>query len=219
MKLGKLKPIKRPTRLRVWLSKISAKLAGRYVKDCHPSFMKYIEKNNILTASIWFNAQQKRLKKIMKLINSDAYRKFFYKAISYNPGEKEVLVKKWYVDIFDKIVYTLSKAYVFVFERELYKKIKYFETVSSGVANLSARVDKYIASTTYEERLSRMAVTGVISQQSFQDDFDVLIRRVSPETIEARYREKGEVTAAMIQAELKRKLPDDVVQLIRNAQK
>jgi hypothetical protein len=109
----------------------------------------------------------------------------------------------------------LSKAYVFLFEKKLYEKIKYFEKVSAGVADLSLRVDKYIASTTYEERLSRMQALGIISKQSFEDDFDVLIKRIPAEVIEERYQKTPPKTQYI--AGMERKLPDDIIKLFRKA--
>ena len=221
MKLGNLKPVKRPSFIRRFFSNLNRKLAGKYVNDIHPGFMTYIGSSNFATSSIWRDASARRFKKIWKILSSDKYRKFFYKAISYNPAVKEnpPVDTRWYVVTYNKITYFLSKAYVFLFERELYKKIKFFEKVSGEYADLSQRVDKYIASTTFEQRLSRMHATGVLSEQSFQDDFDVLMRRVSPETIEARYMEKSQVTAAMVTASLKRKLPDTMIQVIRDQEK
>jgi hypothetical protein len=216
MKLGNLKPVRRPSKFRRWLSNASALLASRYVKDCHPAFMTYVEKNNLMTASIWQDASAKRFRQIMKILNSDKYKKFFYKAISYDPSKKEhsVIERKWYVVAFDKVVYHLSKAYVFVFEKELYKKIKYFEKVSAGVADLSARVDKYIASTTFEQRLLRMREIGIISRQTFEDDFDVIMKRVPPEVIEERYQKAPEQSFGS-QWNMRRKMPDNIVKLIR----
>jgi hypothetical protein len=169
--LKKLKPVKKPSKLRRWISGINAKLAGRYVNDIHPGFMTYLEKNNFLTASIWRDACVKKYKKIWKILDSDKYRKFFYKAINYNPAvkEKPIIDTRWHVVTYNKITYFLSKAYVFLFERGLYRKIKFFEKVSSEYADLSTRIDKYIASTTFEERLSRMHATGVLSDKSFQE--------------------------------------------------
>ena len=148
MKLGKLKSVKSPSRFRRWLSNVSGKLAGRYVHECHPAFMIFVEKNNLATASIWNDARTKRYREIMKILDSDAYRKYFYNAIDYKRGELKSIPVKWYVLVLDKIIYYLSKAYVFVFERELYEKIKSFETVSKGFVNLSKRMNEYIASTT-----------------------------------------------------------------------
>jgi hypothetical protein len=218
MKLGKLKPVKPPSRLRRWFSAMSVKLAGRYVKDCHPSFMSYIEKNNILTASIWYDASSRRYRKIMRMLDSDKYRKYFYNAVDYKRGELKSLPVKWYVQIFDKIVYSLSKAYVFVFERELYKKIKTFETVSKGVVDLTKRMDEYIASTTSLQRLSRMEALGIISKESFKDDFDVIVNRVPLEVIEERYQNfpKNSENPGTFgsQWSMRREIPGDILKII-----
>jgi hypothetical protein len=211
----------------MWFANLSAKLAGRYVKDCHPSFMSFVEKHNLATASTWYEAWAKRYNEIMKMLDSDAYRKYFYNAVDYKRGEIKLQPVKWYVRIFDKIVYNLSKAYVFVFEKELYKKIKSFEKISKSVINLTKRMDEYIASTTSLQRLSRMQTLGIISKQSFQDDFDVLYCRVSPDEIEERYKEADRKLAASVQADLQvrlatvdehRKLPDEVIKLLRKEQ-
>jgi hypothetical protein len=225
MKLGKLKPIKKRSKLYMWFANLSAKLSGRYVKDCHPAFMSFVEKHNLATASTWYEAWTKRYNEIMKMLDSDEYRKFFYNAVDYKRGELKQLPVKWYVRIFDKIIYSLSKAYVFVFERELYKKIKSFEKVSKNVISLNKRMDEYIASTTSLQRLSRMQTLGLISRESFQDDFDILVHRISPEIIEKR---KEGMLNAKIQANLTsepkmvrvshRKLPDEVIKLLRKEQ-
>ena len=223
MKLGNLKPVKRRSRLYMWFANLSAKLSGRYIKDCHPAFMSFVEKHNLATASTWYEAWTKRYNEIMKMLYSDAYRKYFYNAVDYKRGELKKLPVKWYVRIFDKIVYNLSKAYVFVFERELYKKIKAFEKVSKGVISLNKKMDEYIASTTSLQRLSRMQTLGIISKQSFQDDFDVLCLRVSPDEIEARYKRAQEelvekLKPAMANADLQKNIPDSVIKLLRKNQ-
>ena len=192
MKLGNLKPVKRPSRIRGFFSNLKRSLAGKYVNDIHPGFMTYIGNGNYATASIFRDAQTRRMKKLLKLLNSDKYRKFFFKAISYNPSvnEKPIVDTRWFVVAFNKIIYFLSKTYVFLFERELYKKIKVFERVSSEYADMGARVDKYIASTTHYERLSRMHALKLLSDESFRDDINVIVNRVSPDVIEGRRREK-----------------------------
>lgn len=217
MKIGKLKPAKKPSKLRRWLYSIPRKLAGRYVEDCHPAFMQYLAVNNITTASIWHDARSRRYKEIMKILDSDKYRKFFYNAIDYKRGELKPLPVKWYVRAFDKVVYHLSKAYVFVFERELYKKIKNFEVVSAGVATLIKKMDEYIASTTSLQRLSRMQALGIISNESFREDFDVIFNRISPDVIEARKKEKYDNPGTFgSQYSVNKNVPD-ITQLLHKA--
>jgi len=196
------------SRLFNWFANLSAKLAGRYVNDCHPVFMQYLAINNIATASIWNDASSRRYREIMKMLDSDKYRKFFYNAVDYKRGELKPLPVKWYVRIFDKVVYSLSKAYVFLFERELYRKIKTFETVSAGVVSFTKRMDEYIARTTPEQRLSRMHALGIISYESFKDDLDVIYNRVSPDVIEARNNEKLETPGTFGSQWSKRKIPN-----------
>lgn len=64
MKLGNLKPVRRRSKLYRWFANLSAKLSGRYVKDCHPGFMTFIEHYNIATASIWNDARAKKYREI-----------------------------------------------------------------------------------------------------------------------------------------------------------
>jgi hypothetical protein len=227
MKLGNLKPVKKRSKLYMWFANLSAKLSGRYIKDCHPAFMSFVEKYNLATASSWYEVYTRRYNEIMKMLDSDKYRKFFYEAVDYKRGELKPLPVKWYVRIFDKIVYNLSKAYVFIFEHELYKKIKSFEKTSKSVVALTKKMDEYLASTTSEQRLSRMKALGIISNETFKDDFDILINRVSPDVIEKRNEEAFQ---AKLQANLisepkmvrvsdeHRKLPDEVVKLLRKKQ-
>jgi hypothetical protein len=211
---------KKRSRLFRWFANISANLSKRYVNDCHPVFMQYLAVNNIATASIWNDARSKRFEEIWKLISSDKYKKYFYNAVDYDykRGESpKPLPLKWYVRAFDKVVYWISKAYVFLFEKELYKKIKTFETVSSGVVSLTKRMDEYIASTTSLQRLSRMQALGIISNESFRDDFDVLVNRVSPDEIEKRNQEtlSAYFMASKVKAETEKKLPQDIIKLLR----
>ena len=84
-------------------------------------------------------------------------------------------------------------------------------------------MDEYIASTTSLQRLSRMQTLGIISKQSFQDDFDVLCLRVSPDEIEARYKRAQEelvekLKPAMANADLQKNIPDSVIKLLRKNQ-
>jgi hypothetical protein len=203
-----------------WLTNLSRSLAGRYVNDCHPVFMQYLAVNNITTASVWNDARARRYKEIMKILDSDKYRKFFYNAVDYKRGELKPLPVKWYVRAFDKVIYNISKAYVFVFERELYKKIKTFEVVSAGVVSLTKRMDEYIAKTTPEQRLSRMHALGIISYESFKDDLDVIVNRIPLEVVEERNAKKYETPGTFgSQWTMKRKLPDSVSQIIADMQK
>jgi hypothetical protein len=80
-------------------------------------------------------------------------------------------------------------------------------------------MDEYIASTTSLERLSRMQALGIISNESFRDDFDVLFNRVSPDVIEARNKEtlNANLKASMVRAESEKKLPQDISKLFRKA--
>ena len=206
MKVPKKNKEKKKSRLFRWFANLSANLAGRYINDCHPVFMQYLAVNNIATASVWNDARNRRFEEIWKLITSDKYKKYFYNAVDYNykRGESpKPLPVKWYVRIFDKIVYNLSKAYVFLFERKLYRKIKTFERVSKGVVSLTKRMDEYIASTTSFQRLSRMQALGIISNESFREDFDVLFNRVSPDVREELQEKKNKEEAAEIYKNLR----------------
>ena len=205
MKIPSKHKEKKPFILIRWLTNLSRSLAGRYVNDCHPVFMQYLAVNNITTASVWNDARSRRYKEIMKILDSDNYRKFFYKAIDYKRGELKPLPVKWYVRAFDKIVYYLSKAYVFVFEKELYRKIKTFEAVSAGVVSLTKRMDEYIARTTPEQRLSRMQALGIITYESFKDDLDVIYNRISPDVIEELQEKKLKEQAAEIYDKIRAK--------------
>jgi len=210
----------RKSRIKGWLNRLSTFLSKRYIVDCHPAFMTYIEKNNIITASIWNDARNRRFNEIWKLINSDKYKKYFYNAVDYNykRGESpKPIPKKWYVVAYDKTVYHLSKAYVFLFEKELYKKIKQFERISKGVVSLTKRMDAYIASTTSLQRLSRMQMLGIISRESFQDDIDVIFCRVSPDEVETRNKEKYVENPGTFgsQWSMKREIPNDISKLFR----
>ena len=213
---------KKPFILIRWLTNLSRSLAGRYVNDCHPVFMQYLAVNNITTASVWNDARSRRYKEIMKILDSDKYRKFFYNAVDYKRGELKKLSVKWYVMAFDKIIYVLSKAYVFIFERELYRKIKTFETVSAGVVSLTKRMDDYIARTTPEQRLPRMHALGIISYESFKDDLDVIVNRIPLDIVEERRNNAGYTGGPQTfgsQWSMKRKLPDSVSQIIGDIQK
>lgn len=218
MKIPKAHKEKKRSRLFRWFANLSANLAGRYVNDCHPIFMQYLAVNNIATASIWNDARSRRYKEIMKILDSDKYRKFFYNAVDYKRGELKPLPVKWYIRIFDKVVYNFSKAYVFLFQRELYRKIKTFEIVSAGVVSLTKRMDEYIAKTTTEQRLSRMHALGIISYESFKDDLDIIVNRISPDVIEARNKEKYETNPGTFgsQWSMRRKLPDNVLNFLHN---
>lgn len=209
MKIPKYK--KRKSILYRFFAGISAKLSSRYIKNCHPSFMSYIEIKNLATTSIGKDIYSKRYRQIMKILNSDKYKKYFYTSVNYKRNVKPVIVpQKWYVKAFDKVVYFLSKVYVFLFEKTLYLKIKNFETISKGFADLSARVDNYIATTTPRRRLSRMQMLGVISDETFQEDFNVMVNRISPDVIEGRRKEKS----VMYMHNGEPKIPDSVLKYL-----
>ena len=213
------KPQKRKSRLFRFFAGISAKLSSRYVKNCHPSFMTYINNvQNLATVSIGKDMYSKRYRQIMKILNSDKYKKYFYASVNYKRNVKPLIIQqKWYIEAFDKIVYFLSKAYVFLFEKELYKKIKYFETTSKGFIALSARVDDYIAKTTPRRRLSRMQALGIISDETFQEDFNIMYNRIPNDIVEGRREEKSKIM--YLHNGESPKLPNDILKLIQTPQK
>jgi hypothetical protein len=68
-----------------------------------------------------------------------------------------------------------------------------------------------------------MQALGIISYQSFQDDFDILVNRIPHEVIEERHKKIDEELQAKLRVKLAtvdehRKLPDEVVKLLRREQ-
>lgn len=170
---------KKNSKIKTWLNKIKVKLSKRYVNDCHPEFLSFIENRNIVSLSLGREIQTKRAKKILKTLDSDKYRKYFYASVDFVPKQtiKEV-TQNVFQKIFDKLIYHLSKTYVFIFEKQLYERIIGFERVSKNMTNMNNKIDDYLKSTTIEQRLSRAKAIKILDGDTYDTYVNRLVRKI-----------------------------------------
>jgi hypothetical protein len=150
--------------LKNWFNNLPARLAKRYIGDFHPRFLELMQRSKFVEKNVYAEMVEKRYGDIMTMLDSPRYKRFFYKVVAFDPKlPKEIEVPKtWWGKLLDKIVYNISKAYVYIFAREVYRNIKSFEVVSKGITSLNERMNKYMASTTVEERLDRATAYKII---------------------------------------------------------
>ena len=160
------------------LCKINERLTRRYLKNYHPGFLKYIE-----MSSVFVDENQTRLRKekiLLKTLSSKKFKKYFYDVVNlHNPSNK--IHKNWLDVLFDKIFLKISKIYVYFFKRKLYDDIKKFENIVQGVRDMDVIMDKYILTTTPNQRLDRAKVLNIINDESHQQIMNELNRKIDIE--------------------------------------
>lgn len=157
-------------RIKKWYKELPANISKRFLVDMHPVFLQSMQNKHIINKSVYQNLSQKKAEKIMKLLSSPKYKKYFYKVVAYDTySPKEIKIPKtWYGKMFDKIAYNISKLYVFLFAREIYDNIKSFEIISKSIVSLNNRINEYMLSTTVGERLARANSYNIINDDKIK---------------------------------------------------
>lgn len=174
--------MKKLIKIKNWFKNIPVLLSKKFIGNFHPQFLELMQRSKfVLNHNIFQELSDKRAKEIIRMISSPKYKKYFYKAVGYNlqhPEEIKILKTKW-EKILDKIEYFISKAYVFLFVREIYNNIKSFEKISKNIILLNSKIDEYFAKTTVIERLTRAYNIGIISKVFYLEDVGILSRKIS----------------------------------------
>lgn len=116
------------------------------------------------------DSARKEYERIMKIISSEKYKKSFYRAVRYNPyravrynpKNPEQLVLPFKDNLWDKILNLISIAYLYLFDKELYRSIENFEKWKNFVNKVDGQINEYMANTTLDEREDRAIKLGVV---------------------------------------------------------
>lgn len=142
-------------KIRKWFNK---NVLSKYLVTYHPAFLTLV---NEIELKLNDDKRQKKAKEIMKLINSSQYKRFFYRAVNYNPAIPEL--PELPVSFNDKFKIFISKIYIFLFRRDIYRKLQLFKKISKGFTEQEERINNYINQTNVGERIDRAVELGVIS--------------------------------------------------------
>src|ERR1035437_2363091 len=100
-------------------NKMYKSLVKRYLITTDPKFLSIFGRETIIDGNLYptLNARRKRARQILKSIDNDKYRKFFYKSVKY---VRKIDQPPTVNPFKSKIVMFFSKIYMYLFERELF---------------------------------------------------------------------------------------------------
>lgn len=134
-----------------------------YLIDFHPSFLliadEIKEKKTILDKE-----SENEYRRIMRVLNSQKFKKMFYRVVDYNLNE--ISTPKPQNNLWGKIKKFIAKQYLRFFDKELYGSLMRFKTLSGRYQKLNTAADDYISNTTLNERGDRAVVIGVSSKNN-----------------------------------------------------
>lgn len=152
-------------RIKLW---IFEKFLQRYLvsvdKVFIELFIKYDEKTK--TKTLVKNRTTIEYNRIMKMLNSEKYKDFFYKVVNYDRHTAESLIKPYTNTLKDRIFSFIAEAYVYLFKKDLYKSIQQFKRIRDGVISLDKKITEYMVNTTFDERLDKATALGIINNKS-----------------------------------------------------
>ena len=100
----------------------------------------------------------------MKLINSSQYKRFFYRAVNYNPAVPEL--PETPISFGDRFKIFISKIHIFLFRRDIYKKLQLFKKISNEFIESEKKIDEYMKQTNVGERIERAVELGIIDEDA-----------------------------------------------------
>jgi len=125
-------------------------------------FIKYDAKAPVKT---YESQAEIAYKRIMRMLNSDKYRDYFYKVVQYDRHVAESLIKPYGNTWKDKVFAFIAEKYIRYFKRDLYKSIQQFKRIRDGIITLNSKIDEYMANTSTDERLERASTLGIIDDK------------------------------------------------------
>jgi hypothetical protein len=151
-------------KLKRWIYNI---LVKRYLLTVDASLLNLFsndERKKLDNSFFGSDRANKERERIIKLLSSEKYKKFFFKAIRYDRNKPEGKIEPFSNKIWDKILKGISVAYLYLFNRELYERIQLFQKWTSKVSTIETQVNEYMATTTLDERADRGVMLGVIDE-------------------------------------------------------
>jgi hypothetical protein len=161
-------------KLKKWFNE---KFLYRYLQGINESFIGFFTKKHDYV----FEDNGKYLqdyKRIMKVLSSDKYKRFFYNVVNYNMANYKAVIPetptikpygKSFSDRFKKFV---AKTYIYFFRKELYDGINLFSKWKHKIKILNEKINNYMATTTVEERINRAIELKIITADDAKDFWD-----------------------------------------------
>jgi hypothetical protein len=148
------------------------KILNRYLIEFHPQFILFADNLSIKTDGFSFNEKRaaKEYKRIMKVLNSPRYKKFFYNSVKYELSTGPAPFKPFKDTRFEKLKKFIAKQYLRLFNKKLYQSLEVFKSLSSKFETLNTQMDNYMKNTTVSERCLRAKELGIISEEAFEAD-------------------------------------------------
>jgi len=134
---------------------------SKYLVTYHPAFLTLVEEIEFKLNDI---GRDKKAKEIMEIINSSHYKRFFYRAVNYNPAIPEL--PETPLSFGDRFKMFISKIHIFLFRRDIYKKLQLFKKISKEFIGREEKINKYMKETNVGERMDRAVELGVISEDT-----------------------------------------------------
>ena len=145
-------------RIQKWFNK---NFLSKYLVTYHPAFLTLIEEIELKLSD---DIRNKKAKEIMKLINSSQYKRFFYRAVNYNPAVPEP--PETPISFGDRFKIFISKIHIFLFRRDIYKKLQLFKKISAEFIEREKKIDEYMKQTNVGERIERAVELGIIDEDA-----------------------------------------------------
>lgn len=148
------------------------RILNRYLIEFHPQFILFADKLSLKTDN--FSVTEKRAakeyKRIMKVLNSQRYKKFFYNSVNYSLTTGPPPFKPFKDTLLERFKRFIAKQYLRLFNKKLYRSLQVFKSLSSKFETLDAQIDKYMNDTTVKERCLRAKELGIVSGEAFEED-------------------------------------------------
>jgi len=145
-------------KIRKWFNK---NFLSKYLITYHPAFLSLVEEIEIKLND---DRRDKKAREIIKMINSSHYKRFFYRAVNYNPAIPEL--PETPLSFGDRFKIFVSKIHIFLFRRDIYKKLQLFKRISEEFIDREKKIDEYMKQTSVGERIERAIELGVISKET-----------------------------------------------------
>lgn len=154
------------------------KILNRYLIEFHPQFILFADALSIKTDnfSVIEKKAAKEYKRIMKILNSQKYKKYFYNAVDYSRTQGAKPFTPFKDTLIERVKKFIAKQYLRLFNRPLYKSLLIFKSLSSKFELLNTQINDYMDSTTVEQRRMRAKELGIVSEETFETDNGILDR-------------------------------------------
>jgi len=145
-------------KIRKWYNK---NFLSKYLVTYHPAFLSLVQE---LELKLKDDRKDKKAKEIMKIINSSHYKRFFYRAVNYNPAVPEL--PETPLSFGDRFKIFVSKIHIFLFRRDIYEKLQLFKRISKEFVDREKKIDEYMKQTNVGERVERAMELGIIDEDT-----------------------------------------------------